>query len=70
MLLLRVWQTVYNRIFRVRQMIVHIYFHAFNRIRVGQTRRVGTGFTVCVEFKFEHFFTSASRTSGQKLIFQ
>jgi hypothetical protein len=45
MLLQRVWQTAYNRIFSVRQIIVRIYFHAYNLIRVGQTRVVG-GFTV------------------------
>jgi hypothetical protein len=36
MLLQRVWQTAYNRIFRVQQTIVRIYFHAYNRIRVGE----------------------------------
>jgi hypothetical protein len=42
MLLQRVWQTAYNRIFWVRQIIVRIYFHAYNRIRVGG------GFTVSI----------------------
>jgi hypothetical protein len=34
MLLQRVWRTAYNRIFRVRKIIVRIYFDA-DRIRVG-----------------------------------
>jgi hypothetical protein len=32
-------------LFRVRQIIVRIYFHAYNRIHAGHTR-VGGGFTV------------------------
>jgi hypothetical protein len=51
MLLQRVWQTAYNRIFRARQIIVRIYFHAYNRKRVGQTR-VGGGFTVIISNKY------------------
>jgi hypothetical protein len=35
MLLQRLWQTAYNQIFRFRQIAVRIYFHAYNRIRVG-----------------------------------
>jgi hypothetical protein len=35
MLLHRVWQTAYNLICCVRNVIVHVYFHAYNRIRVG-----------------------------------
>jgi hypothetical protein len=38
-------QTAKNRIFRVRQMNVRIYFHAHNWIRVGKTS-IGAGFTV------------------------
>jgi hypothetical protein len=37
MLLQRVWQTAYNRIVRVWQIIVRIYFHSYNRIRIGET---------------------------------
>jgi hypothetical protein len=31
----RVWHTTNNRISRVRQIIIRIYFHAYNRIQVG-----------------------------------
>jgi hypothetical protein len=41
----RVCQTAYNKIFRVRQVIFRVYFHAYNRICVGQTRD-GGGSTV------------------------
>jgi hypothetical protein len=40
MLLKRVWQTAYNRFFRVRHINVRIHFRAYIRIRVGE------GFTV------------------------
>jgi hypothetical protein len=32
-MLTRVWQTVHNGTFGVRQIIVHVYFHMYNRIR-------------------------------------
>jgi hypothetical protein len=49
----RIWQTAYIRIFSVQQIvIVRIYFHGHNRIRVGQTR-VGGGFTVSHSTKTE-----------------
>jgi hypothetical protein len=35
-LLQHVWQAVENRIFRGQQIIVRIYFHAYNRIRFGE----------------------------------
>jgi hypothetical protein len=34
MLLQRVKQTAYNQIIRILKITVHIYFHAYNRIRV------------------------------------
>jgi hypothetical protein len=37
MLLQRVWQTTYNRIFRVRIIIVRIYCHAYNLISRWRT---------------------------------
>jgi hypothetical protein len=44
MVLRPAWQTAYNRIFRVRQIIVCIYFRASKRIRVWM---------ICVRFSFE-----------------
>jgi hypothetical protein len=38
MLLRRVWQTAYNRIFRIQKVIVRMSFQACNRTRVGKTR--------------------------------
>jgi hypothetical protein len=37
----RVWQTAYNRIIRVRQIIVRVYFRAYNRILVEGEFAVG-----------------------------
>jgi hypothetical protein len=38
MLLQQIWQTAYNQIFRVRQIIVHVYFNAYDRIRDRKIR--------------------------------
>jgi hypothetical protein len=51
MLLQCVWHTVYNRIFRVRQIIVGIYFHTYNRISFGggfAVRILGVSFVLMV----------------------
>jgi hypothetical protein len=41
----QLWQTAWNRIFRVRLIIVRIYFYAYSPIRDGQIQAEG-GFAV------------------------
>jgi hypothetical protein len=62
-------QTAYNRNFRLRQIIVCVYFHEYYRICVGQTR-AGKGFDLMVVawFSYPHILKYLVRCKFIRLI--